>query len=621
MQPHVKSAAPMLAAGEPQTEPVETQPAPPIQPVLPLHNPHSAQVDIEHEAVGCFPRAAGDTDNLTQFMDRKCVTASNATAGEPCRSGLPFYRLRLMEGQTYLDCFSFCLSKGLDLSGIIALPGQPEHQECRCGASPDNAAAWLGNPHGLGSDKQLPAEVLAPDAAHCALHVWRYTGTMVKSGVPFPLLHLSVADEAYMDSVVVGHDINSEEDGLEEEEEEPADAQNKLALAQRQRQRQRRSANCQDDPNAGGIQLSNGQPATCSQLTGYCSQNSDTAKFVQGACPATCGLCSGGGGGYRSCYPNKCAGGTPWQTKENDGKVYVNYYFCSNIDAGRKSAILDAVQEWQSKTCIRFRESSARPTIKICVDNQNSCSATVGYPGGNGEAKLNPGWCQNSQHVGSIVHELGHIMGINHEQRRPDAGQSYQTPDGQKGPYIRVYWQNIPNGYVNEYKPSDDTYIGSSSKGYAQYDYESIMHYAQNSPAHFDTVNPTYNSVVGQRDGFSSGDVAQIEDMYQCSSGGGGSWPAPSPAAPAPQPAPQPAPSPAPSGGGAGCTDAGAPAGWKCGGKQCTCSQITSYCNNADHKATVQAGCAKTCGVCSAPAPAPVPAPAPSPSPWGNWWR
>merc|ERR1719277_2599111 len=138
---------------------------------------------------------------------------------------------------------------------------------------------------------------------------------------------------------------------------------------------------------------------------------------------------------------------------------------------------------------------------------------------------------------------------MNHEQRRPDAGQGYQTPDGQKGPYITVYWQNIPGAYVNEYKPSDDTYIGSQTQGYAQYDYESIMHYAQNSPAHFSTNDPTYNSVVGQRTGLSNGDVAQVQDMYQCGGGGGGFSPAPSPTPAQPAPAPQPAPS----AGGSAC--------------------------------------------------------------------
>merc|ERR1719188_1410858 len=147
-------------------------------------------------------------------MDRTCVEAGGgaAAAHGPCRSGLPFYRLRLMEGQTYLDCFTFCLSKGLDLSGVMALP-QEGHQECRCGASIENEAAWAGELQQRGSAKQLPAAALPPGDDHCELNVWKYTGSLENKGVPFPLLQMSVDDEAYIDSIAAGHNINAEEDG------------------------------------------------------------------------------------------------------------------------------------------------------------------------------------------------------------------------------------------------------------------------------------------------------------------------------------------------------------------------------------------------------------------------
>merc|ERR1719343_1088920 len=72
----------------------------------------------------------------------------------------------------------------------------------------------------------------------------------------------------------------------------------------------------------------------------------------------------------------------------------------------------------------------------------------------------------------------------------------------------------------------------------------------------------------------------------------------------------RPVPSPSPGGGG-GCRDSSAPAGWKCGGKQCQCNQVRSYCNNKDYGEAVRSGCPKTCGVCGG-------RPVPSPSPGGG---
>jgi len=114
---------------------------------------------------------------------------------------------------------------------------------------------------------------------------------------------------------------------------------------------------------------------------------------------------------------------------------------------------------------------------------------------------------------------------MGHEQKRPDAAQPYDTPAGQKGNYLQIYWYNIPELWRSQFKPEESSYIGStSSGGYADYDYESIMHYRREAPGQSDpnvmsysTNSSAWNRVVGQRNGLSLGDVQQTEDMYQCS--------------------------------------------------------------------------------------------------------
>merc|ERR1719265_3131653 len=98
-----------------------------------LMGPHSGFVNSEFEKLGCFPRDPQDSKDAFVFMDNTCRTKGK----QRCRSGLPFFRLPLHDGQSFLDCQTFCLSKGLDLAGLVA----PE-LECRCGASRSNAAMW-----------------------------------------------------------------------------------------------------------------------------------------------------------------------------------------------------------------------------------------------------------------------------------------------------------------------------------------------------------------------------------------------------------------------------------------------------------------------------------------------
>lgn len=128
-----------------------------------------------------------------------------------------------------------------------------------------------------------------------------------------------------------------------------------------------------------------------------------------------------------------------------------------------------------------------------------------------------------------MVHEIGHNLGMNHEQKRPDAQATYMG----QGPYLRMFWQNVPAQWVPQYTPDDQSYIGSANdgtgdvhSGYAQYDYGSIMHYPPGN--RFETIDPTGMNLVGNRQKLSAGDIEQVMDMYNCrTKGGGGATAAP----------------------------------------------------------------------------------------------
>jgi len=236
---------------------------------------------------------------------------------------------------------------------------------------------------------------------------------------------------------------------------------------------------------------------------------------------------------YRACYPYACAEGGAWTTKEG-AIVPINYYF-SNLGAAAQSTFKRAIASYEEKTCLRFRESTSKPRFRIDSANPNSCSATVGYPGTWQDGHLNMGWCNTMGSLGNVIHELGHIIGRTHTQRRPDATQAYAG----HGPYLRIQWQNVPSDWRSQYTPSKSAYIGSNYQGkgdpfdgYMQYDYTSIMSYGPggvNSGARMIATNSAYQGQMGQRDGMTDMDILAVKDMYQCGADGSGVGPAASP--------------------------------------------------------------------------------------------
>jgi len=76
-------------------------------------------------------------------------------------------------------------------------------------------------------------------------------------------------------------------------------------------------------------------------------------------------------------------------------------------------------------------------------------------------SKINLGWCKDTSALGSMVHEIGHAIGMNHEQKRGDAAQEFQG----HGPHLIMHWGNIDASWKSQYLPDFKTYIGSTNQG------------------------------------------------------------------------------------------------------------------------------------------------------------
>ncbi|CAL1154566.1 unnamed protein product [Cladocopium goreaui] len=163
-------------------------------------------------------------------------------------------------------------------------------------------------------------------------------------------------------------------------------------------------------------------------------------------------------------------------------------------------------------TCVKFTEVSLSfgLTWKIVLTERYSgpCFASViGYPGVSfNDSEVNLKTC--AQNAGVIMHELGHALGMSHEQARQDRDE-----------YIRINWMHVPQDYLEQYHSSPTSYIGSREMGFVPYDYRSVMHYSADAAMQsLPIVNGqgVHDGSMGQRNDFSPSDVLQLRDMYQC---------------------------------------------------------------------------------------------------------
>merc|ERR1712113_1324257 len=118
-----------------------------------------------------------------------------------------------------------------------------------------------------------------------------------------------------------------------------------------------------------------------------------------------------------------------------------------------------------------------------------------------------------------MVHEIGHMLGMAHEQKRMDAVNQYSG----HGPHLRLNWDKLGGSeWIPQWLPSNKAYMGSAYDGpkdehwgYQPYDFVSIMHYPV-TPEKGSTIPSSKRSLTGNRQVFSWGDVYQLRDMYQC---------------------------------------------------------------------------------------------------------
>ncbi|XP_037571826.1 astacin-like metalloprotease toxin 5 [Dermacentor silvarum] len=168
----------------------------------------------------------------------------------------------------------------------------------------------------------------------------------------------------------------------------------------------------------------------------------------------------------------------------------------------QKRLIREAMEQIEAVSCIRFVNRTTERDY-VFIDRNDTCGSYVGRKGGRQHLALGLGCMQ----IGSVMHELLHVVGFHHEHSRSD-----------RDDYIDVFLDNVQPGRQHNFRKMQPF----ENRLLSPFDLDSIMLYGSEffarAPGLFTLLakDGSRLEAVFNKRRISDSDTRRIRMLYRC---------------------------------------------------------------------------------------------------------